>query len=562
MLQSSLNFLVVQVGLCTFQYDENKSGYLCRAYNFFICPRQTVRGAPDRMFLCQASSLQFLSEHGFDFNKVFAHGISYLRPAEMQFLTEELEARHALQRDELAHNGAPQDGRKSSKVAIPQDLKKFVDDILLSVEGFLKGDPNAVAGESKESKEEKKEEDEALHLPECDNFSRKLIYQEVKEKYGDELDLQTKVEQGGKRHVVVKRLGPLGKGALLEERQQHEMEQLEGSRGFSQVLEAIAQSSKLVVGHNMTLDVLHLLSQFVDDLPKDYQSFKGMAKAAFPCLVDTKLLASDASLRDSFSSTMLSALLSQLKSRPSCVPPIEFVPGYGYDTETVKLHEAGYDAYITGLCFAGLCQQLGHKGKSSAMELNARSAVLKPYLNRLYLMQSADVPSLDLDRDEAIPSRGHVLHVTFPKAWKTVDLINLFQSFGHVNIHWIDDTHALVALASNNQAHKAVKKLRSQQAGQQIYRVQTYNDFARSEAPATQDVDEEPFIQRKRKRSSPPESDEEGDEDTSEKMDSAKKMTKIQSPPRSLPESTPKPLLKSEELSVKPKMFEENDDWS
>jgi len=33
---------------------------------------------PDKRFLCQSSSLEFLISHGFDFNKLFKHGVSYL----------------------------------------------------------------------------------------------------------------------------------------------------------------------------------------------------------------------------------------------------------------------------------------------------------------------------------------------------------------------------------------------------------------------------------------------------------------------------------------------------
>jgi poly(A)-specific ribonuclease len=39
-------------------------------------------------FLCQTSSLDFLIGQGFDFNKLFRDGISYLRPAELGKVTE------------------------------------------------------------------------------------------------------------------------------------------------------------------------------------------------------------------------------------------------------------------------------------------------------------------------------------------------------------------------------------------------------------------------------------------------------------------------------------------
>jgi len=35
------------------------------------------RYAPDCRFLCQSSSMEFLSNHNFDFNKLFKHGMQF-----------------------------------------------------------------------------------------------------------------------------------------------------------------------------------------------------------------------------------------------------------------------------------------------------------------------------------------------------------------------------------------------------------------------------------------------------------------------------------------------------
>ncbi|KAL1417575.1 hypothetical protein MTO96_006130 [Rhipicephalus appendiculatus] len=126
--ESSLDFLVVQVGVCVFQHDKEKRGYKYKAFNFYVCPKQTVKGAPDRMFRCQASSLQFLSQHGFDFNKLFSHGVSYLRTDEAAQLSQALSERHAQQLKEV---GSPNNGpSKISKVEVPKDTQQFIDDVL------------------------------------------------------------------------------------------------------------------------------------------------------------------------------------------------------------------------------------------------------------------------------------------------------------------------------------------------------------------------------------------------------------------------------------------------
>lgn len=42
------------------------------AYNFYLFPRGSP--GPDRMFMCQSSSLDFLASQGFDFNKLIKDG--------------------------------------------------------------------------------------------------------------------------------------------------------------------------------------------------------------------------------------------------------------------------------------------------------------------------------------------------------------------------------------------------------------------------------------------------------------------------------------------------------
>ncbi|RUS81843.1 hypothetical protein EGW08_010366, partial [Elysia chlorotica] len=67
----STDFLLLQFGLCVFKVDEKKHLYEARPYNFYLFPSQPHRNAPDKRFMCQSSSIDFLVSHGFDFNKVF-----------------------------------------------------------------------------------------------------------------------------------------------------------------------------------------------------------------------------------------------------------------------------------------------------------------------------------------------------------------------------------------------------------------------------------------------------------------------------------------------------------
>lgn len=72
LLSGSSDFMLIQYGLCAFYWDEKANHYMNDAYNFYLFPRG--RPGPERMFLCQSSSLDFLAAQGFDFNKLIREG--------------------------------------------------------------------------------------------------------------------------------------------------------------------------------------------------------------------------------------------------------------------------------------------------------------------------------------------------------------------------------------------------------------------------------------------------------------------------------------------------------
>lgn len=54
------------------------SRFTYQAYNFYIFPHSNLKGFPNVTFQCQSSSLTFLSNCGFDFNKAFGEGTVHL----------------------------------------------------------------------------------------------------------------------------------------------------------------------------------------------------------------------------------------------------------------------------------------------------------------------------------------------------------------------------------------------------------------------------------------------------------------------------------------------------
>ena len=75
MAESSKSYIITQYGLSCFEATGPNS-YQARTFNFYLFPQP--HGAYNRRFLCDASSLVFLSEHGFDFNKCISQGVPYM----------------------------------------------------------------------------------------------------------------------------------------------------------------------------------------------------------------------------------------------------------------------------------------------------------------------------------------------------------------------------------------------------------------------------------------------------------------------------------------------------
>ncbi|XP_036848017.1 poly(A)-specific ribonuclease PARN isoform X2 [Manis javanica] len=430
----SMDFLLFQFGLCTFKYDYTDAKYVTKSFNFYVFPKPFNRSSPDVKFVCQSSSIDFLASQGFDFNKVFRNGIPYLNQEEERQLREQHDEKR------LQSNGAGtlsyvSPNTSKCPVMIPEDQKKFIDQVV---------------------------------------FQRKLIYQTLSWKYPKGIHVETLETEKKERYIVISKVDEEERKRREQQKQAKEQEELNDAVGFSRVIHAIANSGKLVIGHNMLLDVMHTVHQFYCPLPTDLNEFKEMTTCVFPRLLDTKLMASTQPFKDIINNTSLAELEKRLKETPFNPPKVESAEGFpSYDTASEQLHEAGYDAYITGLCFISMASYLGSFLSPPKIHVSARSKLIEPFFNKLFLMRVMDIPYLNLEGPDLQPKRDHVLHVTFPKEWKTSDLYQLFSAFGNIQISWIDDTSAFVSLSQPEQVQIAVNTSKYAES----YRIQTYADY-------------------------------------------------------------------------------------
>ncbi|NXG84518.1 PARN ribonuclease, partial [Stercorarius parasiticus] len=478
----SMDFLLFQFGLCTFKYDQTEGKYIMKSFNFYIFPKPFNRSSPDVKFVCQSSSIDFLANQGFDFNKVFRNGIPYLNQEEERQLREQYDEKRS-QANGAGSLAYISPNATKCPVTIPEDQKKFIEKVVEQIEDLLKN-----------------EENESLELEPCTGFQRKLIYQTLSWKYPKGIHVETLESDKKERYIVISKVNEEERKRREQQKQAKEQEELNDAVGFSRVVHAITNSGKLVIGHNMLLDVMHTIHQFCCPLPDDLSEFKEVTSCVFPRLLDTKLMASTQPFKEIINNTSLAELEKRLKEVPFSPPKVESAEGFpSYDTASEQLHEAGYDAYITGLCFISMANFLGSFLSPPKNHVSARSELIEPFFNKLFLMRVMDIPYLNLEGPDLQPKRDHVLHVTFPKEWKTSDLYQLFSAFGNIQVSWIDDTSAFVSLSQPEQVQIAVNTSRYAES----YRIQTYAEYVEKkheEKQAKRKCTEDSWKEMERKR--------------------------------------------------------------
>nr|CAB3264978.1 poly(A)-specific ribonuclease PARN [Phallusia mammillata] len=470
------NFLLIQFGMCAFRWSDESQKYKAEAFNFYIFPlKSTVSGVPDRIFSCQSSSLDFLTKQGFDFNKAFKNGIPYLRPNEEATVRATLEEkqtfrenafRSPVKRKNNSNNSSPV-STDSPTSAADQKAKEFVETAKQKVQKFLE-DAN---------------QEEELILESCNSYFRKLLFESLPLAFPDQVLVESRTNEHTKlRHiVVVKGASSNIKKARQELTKAREEAELEDAIGFSKVISCLSESGKLVVGHNMFLDVIYTIQQFVHPLPNDLEEFKSLVSCVFPKVLDTKLMGSMLPFKDQLQSTALGDMHNRLKLPPFNPVGIETPGKYniGTNDEHNHLHEAAYDAFITGSSFLSMVNFLSSFQSTSnpIISFSSLCNLVSPYVNKIFLMRSHDIPYLNISGTDLTPSRDHVFHVQFPASWRSNDIRQLFAPVGQINISWIDETHCLVGLYNKVQAKNVKNLVKSGTVEPGLYCIQSYDDY-------------------------------------------------------------------------------------
>lgn len=412
------SFLVTQFGLSAVHVNEQHE-FSIKTWNFYVFPRPY--GSSDERFLCQASSLQFLSEHGFDFNKFIGEGIPFLNLAKCKPMRERLEKR-------IENLNKPNKNLSLSEegLAFQKEVENQIDDWLANGNG---------------------RNGTKLVVKAHNSFYRMVIHETVRAK-ANYLYSETVAEGVEVQFVSVK-----VKEQLLAARAKEMRDEMEEAVGFTKVIELLSKSKKPVIGHNALLDFVYVFNQFYKPLPETLAEFKDQLLTCFPTIYDTKHLALRSPLGAKLTSTSLGFLFEYMRANVKPAPETLISSDPQFDAYRRALeaeadsdskllcHEAGFDAFMTGACFLGL---LAHDNSgevsltsifSDKSQFEKRLGEMETMKNRLNLMIS-DEAFLDLANAAQTIDRSKVYRVSTTdrkRRLQQVPLENLVEQPNKIN---------------------------------------------------------------------------------------------------------------------------------
>ncbi|XP_064619923.1 poly(A)-specific ribonuclease PNLDC1-like [Lineus longissimus] len=428
--RSVLQIAPSQMGVSVFiNQKQQKTKYTSHTFNIYLIPQSF--GPVDQRFLCQASSLEFLCKHNFDFNKFIYTGVSYLNDE------QEKKVKFHLKSD-----------------AFLEGVDRDVDERVLQKFCSVVAEWRVQAKEAETTQ---------LHLPE--GIGEYFIQIELKQRF---LDLWPEVEkEDGQTMIKVKKVSANERKTLEVQDRIDRMEQekqcLDKLLGFTRIFREIVRSKKPVCGHNMLMDLMMWYDKFYKPLPENYKTFKLDIHRMFPYIFDTKHMS--AKLRRPFletgllEDTGLAALFKTLVSQRTATrflycPSIAHADGMDRYKNLEKPHEAGYDAFMTGGVFLQLCHmycQMDTKAEEmTKLAFRQYLPIVTELANNVNIIRAstnhanfsgADPPT---QRPECLIFRSKRTNYKF----NTSELAGVLSQYGTVDVRLQGSHQALVAVGN------------------------------------------------------------------------------------------------------------------
>ncbi|XP_057295742.1 poly(A)-specific ribonuclease PNLDC1-like [Hydractinia symbiolongicarpus] len=432
--KSLAQFTICQFGISAFVSDgTGKNRYSAHTYNFFICPQSF--GPINPRFSCQASAIEFLTLHNFDFNKFMRDGISFINK------DQEKSLRSYHQQNSIQQH--------ISSIFVKQLDEAYITPAISKLDDFVKSGLK----------------NDALELDFIPpGVAQYLFFKTVEKRFSN---ISCSLESNGV--IVVKKV--LNPDQKIDFSQEYE-KIIMNIVGFSKVLQLLSQCKKPIIGHNMLSDLLLLYGKFFQNLPDSYNLFKKSINQILPCVYDTKHMAfvmrKDYKDVNFFEMTGLEELYKVFSSPAAMfykldTPVIVHADGCNkYDCKKCA-HEAGYDAFLTGYVFIRLTHLMASKNVSSTdsrpFEFHEHLSAVKHFCNCVNIARAA-VKYINLNGEDppsTLPERFIVEVKDGRKLISAAQVAQDFLPFGSVDVKLLSQSQALVAVSNRRRARDVIK---------------------------------------------------------------------------------------------------------
>ena len=411
-------FGIIQVGVAVFE-----SCGACRVFNFHVFPRPVTEGDVSSIPLitmCSAAT-NFNRSNGMDFGRWINRGITYTNGETEKKLADIL----------LGENG-----NKSAAKAWDKLLSGLTIDSSITLSEEYTSQEKRVLNEIEEFLNDPSRNEYKVPFIHGGQKWLKSILSSVHAKYPD-LRLVEEVSGGGSSRCISKKSSDRLFNDYI---------------GFRRVWKMLTQASSApVVFHNGFLDLVFCFQHFENDLPESISDFKREVTRLFPGgFFDTRLVAIESGLSMGGSAAL--ETMADLMQADPAFQKVTITASGQYDsgnmTDGGKLHDAGYDALLTGKVFRALESKI-----SNNEDLNA----LRNYMcvSRCLWAFSADTPNSDRLLFDTGPGRRKIVRVITEMNEKcsTRDVLSSFEEVkavagqnSSINIQWINDTSGFLLI--------------------------------------------------------------------------------------------------------------------
>ena len=463
-------YSIIQLGLTIFIKDKTDPNQInCYPYNFYLFPNANdLKALSQDNMNFEIKSMMFNRNGKIDFNKWISEGIYYLNKKQYRQLYINI-TQNNLNNDDFYMDTTLMEQK-------PADLELAEKTIKDIKENFIDADIDANS-----------------YI--IDSMPKYMLYY-IKKKLPNNLYFKENCKAFRNWCTLITKF------KTKEEREElykndvlNQLRDLEHKKGVKKIIDAIFnkvvygsmdiddnsdqdifKKTKLI-GHNMSLDLMFIIANLGDSLPDEYVEFKKMIKNNFENIYDTKLLFEEfkkneithnnIAIKDIKS--VLDNMFPYLKSRFN--DSIKFVIKTKNEEFNEELfHSAGYDSYITGLCFFYM------------MYADKNGQILEKNKDKIFLMNSL-YKSMDLNKND----EEYILNVDNPnedifvfRGVKKANNINFEKIFGkklweNSVIKTIYDEKYNIIIAFTNLKKESIDQRKTE--FKVIYKSNTFNDI-------------------------------------------------------------------------------------